>query len=178
VVVLADGVRNYMSKFLDSRWCIDLGYMEPPANEHYGQHTVADLRLDSPHALPPTATLRDALAFLQSHPEVTHLPVISEAKGLEGVVSLDSLTDALLAAPPSAPSPPVTAAFLAEFREIPADLPLAQLHYTLRKNDVAFVTHRASPTAPKALRGIVTKRDLLAFLAAATNNTPSSSSSS
>lgn len=178
VVVLADGVRNYMSKFLDSRWCIDMGYIEPPANEHYGQHTVADLRLDSPHALPPTATLRDALAFLQSHPEVTHLPVISEAKGFEGVVSLDSLTDALLAAPPSAPSPPVTVAFLAEFREIPADLPLAQLHYTLRKNDVAFVTHRASPTAPKALRGVVTKRDLLAFLATATNTSSSSSSSS
>jgi cystathionine beta-synthase len=178
VVVLSDGVRNYMSKFLDSRWCIDMGYMEPPTNEHYGQHTVADLRLASPHVLPPTASLRDALALLQSHPEVTHLPIVSETQSLEGVVSLDSLTDALLAAPPSAPSPPVTTAFLPEFREIPADLPLAQLHYTLRKNDVAFITHRASPTAPKVLRGIVTKRDLLAFLAAASPSATSSSSSS
>jgi len=164
VVVLSDSVRNYMSRFLDLKWCIDLGYIDPPANEHYGQHTVADLKLPTPHALPPSASVCDAASFFHAHPELTHAPVISETNGLVGVVSLDSITDALSGAQPSAPWPPVTSAYLAEFREIPATLPLAQLHYTLRKNEVAFVTSRETPSSPKMLHGIVTKRDLLAFL--------------
>lgn len=164
VVVFSDGVRNYMSKFLDPKWCIDLGYMAPPTNDHYADHTVADLVHRPPLTLPPTANLQDALDLLQSHPELTHVPIVSESKGLEGVVSLDSITDALIATPSSSPLPLVTAAFLPEFREISLDMPLTQLHYTLRKNDIAFVT-RDSASSPKLLLAVISKRDLLTFLA-------------
>lgn len=166
MVVFSDGVRNYMSKFLDPKWCIDLGYLPAPSNEHYGQHTVADLALSIPLTLPPTATLRDALEVFQSHPEMTHLPIVSQDKGLEGVISLDSLTDALLSSPRSGSSPSVKTAFLAEFREITKGMPLTQLHYTLRKNEIAFITQRDAPSSPKILLGMATKRDILAFIAA------------
>ncbi len=159
VVVLSDGVRNYMSKFLDPKWCYDWGFLDAPQNDHYGDATVKNLNLAVPECLPANITCRQAIDFVESHPAMSLIPVISEQKGLEGVVSVESLIDALAG---SSADGNISAAFLAEYREIPEDFALRQLHFTLKKNDVAFVTSQQD--GKKILKGVVTKRELLKYL--------------
>jgi cystathionine beta-synthase len=67
VVIIADSVRNYISKFLDYKWMVDWGYEEPPKNSKLGGRTVADLHLPAAPTLPATASCKEAVDFLHAH---------------------------------------------------------------------------------------------------------------
>lgn len=162
VVVLSDSVRNYMSKFLDTKWMIDWGHMPAPASAKLGDLAVSDLPLAAPRALPPTASCREAIAFL-TNSDAGFVPIVSEEKGLEGVVSADSIIEHLAGNDAATHDDSVTHAYLAEYRQIPATTPLSQLRFVLAKEQVAFVVEQEGPK--KALKGVATKRDLLRLLA-------------
>jgi len=162
VVIVCDGVRNYMSKLLDEKWCIDWGYIDPPSNKVLGQRAVSDLSLTPPVTAGPETTCQQAAELLLKH-GLSHLPIVSQEKGLEGVVSQVSLTDRLLDNPADT-SAPVTAAYLAEFREILPSTSLGQLRFILKKEEVAFVV-QTDDKKKKELLAVVTQSSLLALAA-------------
>merc|ERR1719331_1867214 len=62
VVLLADSVRNYMSKFLSDSWMVDNNFMESTSTHHMGQwwseRKVTQLNLQAPVTLKPDVTTK------------------------------------------------------------------------------------------------------------------------
>jgi len=85
VVLLADSVRNYMSKFLNDGWMIENKFMsQPEVNGQWWAHrTVADLRLQTPFSVTPDVTCGECLQILTKH-GYDQLPVIDKDGGVLG----------------------------------------------------------------------------------------------
>lgn len=69
VVIMADGIRNYMTKFVTENWLEGRGHKEV-VNEHnhwWWNRTVADLALPAIKAINSTTTCQEALKFLKSN---------------------------------------------------------------------------------------------------------------
>lgn len=76
VIILPDGIRNYMSKFVTENW-LEARRFKEIENEHnhwWWNNTVADLRLPTTKSIPLTTTCVDALSFLQSN-KLERVPV-------------------------------------------------------------------------------------------------------
>jgi len=160
VFIVADSVRNYMSKFLDYKWMVDWGYEDAPKNPKLGGRNVADLHLPTPTALPATASCKQAVEFLHTH-NVRVVPAIGAAKELLGVVTDEGLMNYLCNDGTSA-ADPISQAFAAEYREISPETSLDQLRFILSKEGTAFVTQ--AHHGKKELLAVVTKYDLCAAL--------------
>ena len=67
VVVLADSIRNYMSKFLSDAWMYENGFVDekttPRAliNAWWTKKRIADLDLNTPITITPDVTCREAI---------------------------------------------------------------------------------------------------------------------
>lgn len=69
VIILPDGIRNYMTKFVTDNWMEARGFKEL-VNEHnhwWWNRTVGELELSPTQAIKSTITCKDALAFLKSN---------------------------------------------------------------------------------------------------------------
>lgn len=67
VVILPDGIRNYMTKFVTDNW-LEARRFKEIENEHnhwWWNNTVADLHVSATQSIPSTTTCVDALAFLK-----------------------------------------------------------------------------------------------------------------
>ncbi|CAG5099462.1 Similar to CBS: Cystathionine beta-synthase (Apis mellifera) [Cotesia congregata] len=63
VVVLPDGIRNYMTKFVSDNWMIARGYMDPPApagSESWWNNPLPAEIITKPTTLLPNATCKEA----------------------------------------------------------------------------------------------------------------------
>lgn len=79
VVILPDGIRNYMTKFVSDNW-LEARDFKPIVNEHnhwWWNHTVAELQLGEVSAINLNASVADALATLKKN-NVSQLPVVDD----------------------------------------------------------------------------------------------------
>lgn len=69
VVILPDGIRNYMTKFVTDNWLEARHFkeIENEFNHWWWNHTVADLYLKKSQAIKQSTTCIDALNFLKSN---------------------------------------------------------------------------------------------------------------
>lgn len=68
VVILPDGIRNYMTKFVTDNWMEAKGFQKV-VNEHnhwWWNHTVAELDVPKVEAIKSSTTCRNALEFMRS----------------------------------------------------------------------------------------------------------------
>jgi cystathionine beta-synthase len=84
VVLLADGVRNYMTKFLNNDWMWQFGYVDVASGVgtadkallgDWMHRTVADLRPQMPFTVLPTVTCKEAVEILSGE-GFDQLPVV------------------------------------------------------------------------------------------------------
>jgi len=93
VVVLADSIRNYMTKFLSNDWMIAEGFYSAPdiykGEEAWRKQTVSDLNLSAnEYILFTSQKLSECIATFQSS-KANSLPVLdTESKQIVGMVSL------------------------------------------------------------------------------------------
>jgi len=86
VVLLADSVRNYMSKFLSDSWMYDNQFADEkiPARNHvhawWTRKRVADLDLNSPITITPNMSCREAIEVMSSQ-SFDMVPVQDEQDG-------------------------------------------------------------------------------------------------
>lgn len=69
VVILPDGIRNYMTKFVTDNW-MEARHFKEIVNEHnhwWWNHTVAELELPAAAVISDKVTCADALEFLKSN---------------------------------------------------------------------------------------------------------------
>ena len=165
VVLLPDSTRNYMSKFVDDEWMVDMG-LEPasiltkgssglgalgaaadpgtgrPA-EWWERRHVVELDLPTPLTVAPTMGCADAVALMQEH-GFDQLPVVDDERGVVGVVALGHVSARILAGR-ATPREPVEALMFTQFKQVPLQTPLSVLAHIFKRHSFCCVvaTQRA-----------------------------------
>ncbi|KAJ1566391.1 hypothetical protein HK405_010014 [Cladochytrium tenue] len=179
VVLLADSVRNYMTKFLNDDWMKANGFtgdehkkIEDDRKLQWRGATIKDLNLPAAVSVPdtkPKTPLKDAIHIMQEK-GFDQLPVTAtSSRKLVGIIGLgDAL--AKVASGRAHVADPVRRAMVRfskahAFVEVTASTPLASLDTFFDKNAFAVVTERGGADGAELdVSNVVTKVDLLAFL--------------
>ena len=91
VALLADGVRNYMTKFLDDDWLVDRGILPMQEGSMWWmKEKVSSISLSSPISVQPNLTVEQALKIMAQE-SLNQLPVVSCAGVIVGVASLAAI---------------------------------------------------------------------------------------
>jgi len=164
VVLLPDGGRGYLSKIFNDDWMADYGFLSTSSKES----TVGDVLLRKGAQLPefvhmhPSEAIREAIDTLREY-GVSQMPVVKEeppvmaAEVIGSVVERD-LLDALFTGR-AALSDPLEKHLSPPLPMIGAGEPVSAALTALEHADAAVVLDDGKP------RGIVTRQDLLTFLA-------------
>ncbi|XP_075748594.1 cystathionine beta-synthase isoform X2 [Rhipicephalus microplus] len=192
VVVLPDGVRNYMTKFLSDGWMAERGfislYSEMSTKHWWWNQTVRSLRLRIPLTVTPSVTCQDSVELMSAE-GIDQVPVVEESGAVLGMVSLGNLMSKILARRIDATTPVAKAAY-DQFRKVTLDTTLGMLSTMLEHGHFALVvaeqvqdsqqTSASAPLSPhlwlprpmatgvsktkEVVIGIVTNIDLLRFI--------------
>jgi CBS domain-containing protein len=102
-VVLADSVRNYMTKALSDDWMIDNGFADNDIikaktfSQHWwDQKKVCELDIKTPLTITNSVTVRDAIALLKRE-GFDMVPVLSDDGSILGVATEGNMTAKILA---------------------------------------------------------------------------------
>ena len=96
VVLLPDGVRNYMTKFLDNNWLVDrdIIQVDEAVTNWWEKERVSSLELSAPLSILPSVSVVQAIDIM-SREGFDQLPVITK-DGIVGVATMGSLKAKLL----------------------------------------------------------------------------------
>jgi len=170
-VVLADSVRNYMSKFLNDQWMIDNGYAEDtrPIDTWWADRTVAELKLSTPVSVTPTVSCSECINILKEH-GYDQLPVVSSDNEIMGMVSLGNLTSQVVSGRVM-PDDPVSKCIFKQFRSVSLATTLGSLskifdrdHFVLVITTQRCYTGPGTATTRSVVYGVVTRIDLLNYI--------------
>jgi cystathionine beta-synthase len=173
VVLLADSVRNYMSKHLNDSWMVESGFYPTPepsaASAWWAAQTVSALGLSTVLTVLPSVTCKKAIALMTEN-GIDQVPVISSAGGVDGVVTVGSLTKNLSSGRVVASSP-VSECLFKQFKKVPITTTLHELARIFDKDHFALVCHKQKSMAEDSsivertvVMGVVTRVDLLSFI--------------
>ena len=169
VVLLADSIRNYITKFADDRWMYDNEFMDPPANELFGDATAADLELADVPTVSPDATVADVLKAFQECPSATAIPLVHADSGLcAGIVTREVFYKNVARGEAKMDSKARDAA-LATYRSVPTTVSVNRLQYTLEMNNGVALLGERTPDAKYVYKKLVTNDDLFKFVAGRTS---------
>ena len=90
VVILPDGVRNYMTKFVEDKWMLDNNFSGPEELDGTVNLLLARKPDRSLFSISKESTAQSAIAMMRDH-GISQLPVINETGALEGMINEDSL---------------------------------------------------------------------------------------
>jgi len=164
VVLLPDSGRGYLSKIFNDEWMADYGFLATSADS-----TVTDVLTRKSSQLPrfvhvhPTETVREAIDILREY-GVSQMPVVKQepplmAAEVVGAVVERDLLDALFGGR-AALADPLERHMSPPLPVVGSGEPVAAAMGALEKADAAVVLADGKPA------GIVTRQDLLAYLAA------------
>ncbi len=160
VVVLADGVRNYMSKFLDDGWMRDNGYFQPMSLPGHVRELIAREGRQPLVVAGDTQTVHTVIETMRDK-GISQLPVTGEGI-LVGIVSEGDLMEFLGSGGGDGASL-VSECMNRQVAVVGQQSPLSALQESLRRsNAVVVVDDERRPMA------ILTRIDLLHFIDAAT----------
>jgi cystathionine beta-synthase len=173
VVLLADSVRNYMSKFLSDSWMVDNGFMEAKEDigisEWWSKHTVADLKLPTPLTVAPDVSCAECASILKRE-GYDQMPVINSSGEVEGMATMGNLTSQIARGRVN-PEDPVSQVLYRQFRKINLQTSLGQLAKYFDTDHFALVVHSNrnfegidKVTEKSVVFGIVTRIDLLDYI--------------
>jgi cystathionine beta-synthase len=171
VALLADGVRNYMTKFLDDQWLADRDIIElkDETTNWWAEEKVSSLELSAPLSILPSVAVEHAIDIMVKE-GFDQLPVITESGKIVGVATMGSLKAKLLKGKVNA-TDPVEAATYNTFKKLSLDATLGKLNRILDTEHYALIVHNQRLyTSDKTIQerevivGIVTDIDLLQYI--------------
>jgi cystathionine beta-synthase len=165
VVLLPDGGRGYLSKIFNDDWMADYGFLRAETEEP----KIADVLSRKGSGLPefvhvhPHESVGTAVSILREY-DVSQLPVMKEeppvmAAEVVGSVGESDLLQALVSGR-AAPGDPLEAHMSAPLPMVGSGEPVSEAVSVLEKAGAAVVLVDGKPA------GLITRQDLLAFLAA------------
>ncbi|CAN0101809.1 unnamed protein product, partial [Ectocarpus sp. 4 AP-2014] len=211
VVILADSVRNYMTKYLSDEWMYEQGFAatcsqgrrvahEPPwmnmrekrgrpQAEHWSERMarswwaskrVSELELQTPLTVSPCVTIQEAIDILKKQ-GYDMVPVVSEDNKIMGVVTEGNLMACLLNGRVQ-PEDVVESVMYKQFKKaserVGLQTPLEELANWFDRDHFALVcTEQRSYTGGTystvtVITGVVTRVDLLSFIATRGGESP------
>ncbi|KAG0717929.1 Cystathionine beta-synthase [Chionoecetes opilio] len=172
VVILADSIRNYMTKHLSDKWMMEREFIkedDDTKNKHWWSNMkVSTLHLPAPLTVLPSISCQDAIAIMQRE-GYDQLPVVDQEGMIQGVVTLGSLMAKILSAKIEGSSP-VQQSLYSQFRKIKLDTTLGKLSRILDRDHFALVVHTqrlymdGSVIEKEVCIGIITQIDLLTYI--------------
>lgn len=173
VVILADSVRNYMSKFLNDSWMVDNGFIEEDfqalQNEWWAHKTVSELKLETPVTVTPGVTCQQCIDIL-NRCGIDQLPCVSEHGAIQGMITLGNLMSQIVSGR-AKPNDSVTKVLYRQFKQVSINTSLAQLSKIFDRDHFALVVQTQkcytgpSQVSDKAvIFGVVTRIDLVNFI--------------
>jgi cystathionine beta-synthase len=171
VVLLPDGGRGYLSKIFNDEWMADYGFLEEGEPT---QARVGDVLRRKEDGLPslvhmhPEETVGEAVEVLREY-GVSQMPVVKPGAGHPDVMAAEvvgsiverDLLDALFTGRAKLDDP-LEPHMSAPLPQVGSGEPVADLMTVLERADAAIVLVEGKPT------GVVSRQDLLAFLARGT----------
>jgi cystathionine beta-synthase len=184
VVLLADSVRNYMTKHLNDGFMWTQGFVDEEhhigvgdaaASRHWwAARTVSDLGVAQPITVTANLTAAQAVELLTSN-GVDQLPVVDDVTNtVVGVITEGNLTAKLMAGRMK-PTDTIDKALFKQFRRVAVQTPLAELARAFDKDPFAVVvqTQRLytggkdkGVSERHVVVGVVSRIDLLRFITA------------
>ena len=156
VLVLADGVRNYLTKFVDNKWMHEHGYFETRTIKGRVQDIVSAVSRPEPICADDVQTIREVIARMRET-GISQLPVTSGGV-LVGIVSEADLMEYLGSGEGSIDSI-ITKCMNRQVAMVGLQTPISTLQETLRQsNAVVVVDQDRKPL------NIMTRIDLLDYL--------------
>ena len=165
VVLLPDSGRGYLTKIFNDDWLAQYGFLPPS-----GEQTIGEVLRGKKGAIPalvhthPNETIAEAVHILQEY-GVSQMPVVRAeppivAAEVAGSVSERALLDALYAGHAKL-TDPVEEHMEPAFPSIGSNEPVSEAVHDLEGADALLVQEDGKPI------GVVTRQDLLAFIASA-----------
>nr|CAD7444065.1 unnamed protein product [Timema bartmani] len=179
VVILPDGIRNYMTKFVNDHWMHARDFIEDDGtNKHWWWNLkVSSLGLDAPLTVLPTVTCQEAVDIMKKE-GFDQLPVVDEGGTVLGMVTMGNLMSRLINTK-ALPTDCVEKVLYRQFRKIKLDTNLGRLSRILDKDHFVLVVHsqrlcklitfqadsnKDIVNSREVIIGIVTPIDLLNFI--------------
>lgn len=160
VVILPDGIRNYMTKFVSDNWMEARG-LKPIINEHkhwWWSEKVSVLKLAEAQSVLDTTTCQAALEKMRTN-QLSHLNIVDAADGktLKGVLTLAHVTKRVVSMNLQL-TDAVDRAVFKQFRKITVDTELGLVARILEMDEFAIVVD------DDGRYRFVTRMDLLTFI--------------
>merc|ERR1712223_1084294 len=168
VVLLADSVRNYMTKFLNDEWCAERDFirLEHEQRLWWFDEKVSSMGLSAPLTIMPELSVEQTLSIMNNE-GFDQLPVIDSSGKIEGVATLGSLKAKVLKGNVLRNDPVIKATYT-NFKKVTLDTTLEKLNRILDKEHFAMVVHaqrlyisQNEVQEKEVIVGIVTDIDLL-----------------
>jgi len=177
VVILADSIRNYMTKHLSDDWMYDKGFVPkelerdgPRVDTWWANKRIGDLDLSVPLSIGPEVTCREAIEVMSMH-SFDMIPVQTEGDGkVLGVLTKERLTS-MITQNTIHPSDACVGAIYKQFNQVRIDTTLSELSCVFDRDHYALVVAeqkcfvKGSIGTRSVVHGVVTRIDLLNFIA-------------
>ncbi|XP_055348496.1 cystathionine beta-synthase-like isoform X2 [Paramacrobiotus metropolitanus] len=172
VVLLPDGVRNYMTKFLSDQWMLARDFQDETLSlaqkTWWSGLNVGSLALAPPLTVAPDVTVENAVDIMRGK-GFDQLPVVDSTGAIMGVVTQGNLMSRQLSGQIHK-TDPVIKALYRQFQMVTTDTTLAQLSSILTSDHFALVGQKLHHESGAQIKertnivGIVTGIDLLHFV--------------
>lgn len=172
VVLLPDGLRNYMSKFLSDQWMMERDLLDASGDvseKHWWSNlNVSVLNLQAPLSIVPSVTCQEAIDIMKKE-GFDQLPVVANDGTIKGMVTLGSLMSRVLAKKAD-PKTSVENVLYSQFKRVTLNTPLGKVSRILDRDHYCLVVHNQRLYTSDNMEertvvvGIVTQIDLLNYI--------------
>ncbi|XP_033229197.1 cystathionine beta-synthase-like [Belonocnema kinseyi] len=163
VILLPDGIRNYMTKFVSDYWMEMNGFLSPPepieSNEWWWNLPVSSILIKYPTTLSKKSTCKEAMHMLKEK-HFRQLPITNVKDEVVGMVTLNEILSDLISGKLQT-SDCVEKIMKEEFRKIDLRTPLGLISRILEKENYAVVLDEEKENR---FVGILTQIDLIDFI--------------
>jgi len=176
VVILADSVRNYMTKFLNDDWMHERGFIDKSSSqldiatgEWWFNLPVSQLPQKAPFTVNPDVPVSTAVDIMQRE-GIDQIPVISASGDILGVLTESKLMSSLIRNK-ATPSDPVEKFLYKQFKKVDTSAKLGDISRMLDRDHFVLITSTqrcyqsdGSVSDKTTIFSIVTRIDLLNFI--------------
>lgn len=163
IVLLPDGIRNYMTKFVSDQWMEARDFLtcqtSIETNKWWWNIPLLNLTLNKPTLLPKGMSCQDAVDFLKTATNIQQLLVTDDEKThVKGVITSNALLSNLISGAVKGTDCAEKVA-IKQFTKVMISITLGKLSHILEKESYAVVLNNEN-----ALVGIVNQDDIFNFI--------------
>ncbi|XP_017769210.1 PREDICTED: cystathionine beta-synthase [Nicrophorus vespilloides] len=162
VVVLPDGIRNYMTKFVSDHWMEARNLQEcvNTQNHWWWDEKVSKLPLQPPMSLLPSTTCAKTLNVMKKQ-GYDQMPIVDKNGTIEGMATITTLMGKLVNSFVK-PNCPISKTTVAKYNKVNPNTSLGLVSRMLEKDTYVLVTDMKD--SKEVILGIVTNIDLLHYI--------------